>query len=207
MEKPIEKVSLVGMGFVGLTTAAFFASGGISVTGIDIDAEKIRKMKEGFLPFYEEDLEPLLKSMTQKGMLKLVTDYEPTIAESDMTMIAVGTPCDDDGHIDLKFIRSAAQSIGRALKQKDDWHLVHVTWNASSHTYSIYVNGSLENESTDTNVDTGSGTITALNIGRRAVSPAARYHVGELDEIRIINTTKSTGWITTEYNNTHMTFA
>ncbi|MFQ5820651.1 MAG: UDP-glucose dehydrogenase family protein [Candidatus Heimdallarchaeota archaeon] len=126
MTKAIKQVSLVGLGFVGLTTAAFFASRGISVTGIDIDAEKIQKIRKASLPFYEENLEPLLKKTIQTGFLRLTTAYDPAIAETDMTMIAVGTPSDAQGQIDLKYIKTAAHSIGQVLKQKEGWHLVIV---------------------------------------------------------------------------------
>ncbi|MFQ6123238.1 MAG: UDP-glucose dehydrogenase family protein [Candidatus Heimdallarchaeota archaeon] len=126
MTKAIEQVSLVGMGFVGLTTAVFFASRGIPVTGIDIDAEKIQMMRKATLPFYEENLEPLIKNTIQKGLLKLTTAYEPAITETDMTMIAVGTPSNALGQIDLSYIKAAAHSIGQALRRKEEWHLVVV---------------------------------------------------------------------------------
>ncbi len=126
MTKAIEKVSLVGMGFVGLTTAAFFASRGIPVTGIDIDTEKIQMMRKSILPFYEENLEALLKKTIQRGLLRLTTAYEPAITETDMTMIAVGTPSNAHGQNDLKYIKAAAHSIGQVLRRKEGWHLVVV---------------------------------------------------------------------------------
>lgn len=126
MTETIKKVSLVGMGFVGLTTAAFFASRGITVLGIDIDTEKIQKIRNATLPFYEENLEPLLKTTLQRGLLRLTTAYEPSITETDMSMIAVGTPSDAQGQIDLRYVEAAAHSIGLALKRKEGWHLVIV---------------------------------------------------------------------------------
>jgi hypothetical protein len=85
----------------------------------------------------------------------------------------------------------------------DSWHLIHVTWNASSHTFVLYTDGSLENQTIDTNVDTGNGTTNALHIGSRTDFQSERFHVGELDEIRISNLVKSPEWISTEYNNQH----
>ena len=126
MAESIKRVSFVGMGFVGLTTSAFFSSRGIPVTGIDTDVDKIQKIKTGIIPFYEADLEPLIKRTTQNNLLKLVSDYEPAVIDSDMTMIAVGTPSNEQGQINLKYIKAAAQSIGQALKQKEEWHLVVV---------------------------------------------------------------------------------
>ena len=126
MTEVIEKVSLVGMGFVGLTTATFFASRGIPVIGIDIDADKIQTIRTGVLPFYEENLEPLMKTTLQREFLQLTSDYEPAITKTDMTMIAVGTPGNTQGQIDLTFVKSAAQSIGQALRRNEGWHLVVV---------------------------------------------------------------------------------
>jgi hypothetical protein len=86
------------------------------------------------------------------------------------------------------------------ISPKDEWHLVHLTWNASSHTMSLYLNGSLVQQTTNTNVDSDA-VANALNIGRRFDGDVQRYHVGEIDEIRISNPVKTAEWISTEYNN------
>ncbi|HWR26850.1 MAG TPA: DUF2341 domain-containing protein, partial [Candidatus Thermoplasmatota archaeon] len=83
---------------------------------------------------------------------------------------------------------------------EDTWHLVHVTWNALTHNFRIYVNGSLVNQSTNAAV-TGAGTTLPLYIGARGDLDTQRYHIGSIDEARIISQTKTAGWITTEYNN------
>ena len=83
----------------------------------------------------------------------------------------------------------------------NQWHLVHVTWDAAAHTLSIYVDGLLEHAITNTNVDTGNGTTNALHLGSRTDFNAQRFHKGDLDEVRISNPVKNSSWIATEYNN------
>ena len=84
---------------------------------------------------------------------------------------------------------------------KDEWHLAHLTWDASSFTLSLYINGTLINQSMNSAVDDDPVSWNPLTIGRRSDGDSGRYHVGEIDEIRISNPVKSAGWITTEYNN------
>jgi hypothetical protein len=83
----------------------------------------------------------------------------------------------------------------------DQWHLVHITWDNASHTSSIYVDGTLENAMTDSNVDTGSGSANSLHIGSRTDYNTLRFHIGEIDEVRISNPVKNSSWIWTEYHN------
>lgn len=121
------KISVIGVGYVGLCTAVGFASKGYSVIACDIEAEKINKINKGAPPFFEPGLQEKLADSLQKGNLKGVVDeVDRAIQETDFTYVAVGTPSKADGSIDLKFIESAAQSIGKALKHKDGYHVVIV---------------------------------------------------------------------------------
>lgn len=117
----------MGMGFVGLTTAAFFSSRGIPVIGIEIDEIKNQKIREGWVePYFHEDGLKELLDQVPEGYLKVGSDYNSAIKNTDMTMIAVGTPSDEQGKISLRFVESAARSIGIALIEKPGWHLVVV---------------------------------------------------------------------------------
>ena len=118
------KISVIGAGYVGLCTAVGFASQGYNVITSDIDIEKVAKINQGLPPFHEPGLQEKLKDCIQKGTLKsLVNQTEKAISESDLTFVTVGTPSKPDGSIDLKYIESAAHDIGKALKQKNHYHV------------------------------------------------------------------------------------
>jgi UDPglucose 6-dehydrogenase len=101
------------------------ASKGYSVIACDIDAEKIGKINEGIPPFFEPELQEKLTEIVRKGNLKgLVNEIDKAVMETDFTYVAVGTPSNADGSIDLKYIENAATGIGKALKQKNSYHIV-----------------------------------------------------------------------------------
>jgi UDPglucose 6-dehydrogenase len=118
------KISVIGVGYVGLCTAVGLASKGYSVIACDIDSEKITKINKGIPPFYEPGLEEKLTEGIKQGNLKgVVNDTDKAVGETDFTYVAVGTPSKDDGSIDLKYIESAATNIGKALKTKKGYHV------------------------------------------------------------------------------------
>jgi UDPglucose 6-dehydrogenase len=121
------KISVIGVGYVGLCTAVGFASKGFSVTASDAIAEKAEKISHGIAPFHEPGLDELLNKSIQEGTLKaLPNQTKQAIFDSDLTFIAVGTPSLQDGSIDLKYIEAASREIGEALKQKNAYHVVIV---------------------------------------------------------------------------------
>ncbi len=107
-------ISIIGTGYVGLTTAVCFASINFDVICVDIDEEKIKKIKRGEIPFYEPQLGDLLKKAS--GKLEFTTDTNYAIQNSEVSFICVGTPSNPDGGIDLKYVESASFEIGKALK-------------------------------------------------------------------------------------------
>ena len=122
--KKLPKISVVGTGYVGLCTAVGFASKGYSVLACDVDEDKIEKINKGIPPFHEPGLQEKLSESITKGNLKAVVGQtERVIEESDLTFVAVGTPSRPDGSIDLQYIESAAVNIGKALKQKEAYHV------------------------------------------------------------------------------------
>jgi len=125
MNKP--KISIVGTGYVGLCTAVGFASKDYQVIAVDNDAQKIEKISKGIPPFHEPKLAELLKKGLKKGNIKcLLNQTQQAVLETDLTFIAVGTPSKPDGSIDLQYIKAAAQDIGKALKQKNSYHVTIV---------------------------------------------------------------------------------
>ncbi|HEC72294.1 MAG TPA: UDP-glucose/GDP-mannose dehydrogenase family protein, partial [Thermoplasmatales archaeon] len=117
-------ISIIGIGYVGLVTGVCFAELGNDVICVDVDQEKIEMINRGVSPIYEEGLEQLL--VENKGRIEGTRDYEYAIRNTDVTFICVGTPSRDDGGIDLKFVKEAAEEIGKQLRSKDRWHLVVV---------------------------------------------------------------------------------
>ncbi|MBN1644769.1 UDP-glucose/GDP-mannose dehydrogenase family protein [Candidatus Woesearchaeota archaeon] len=109
------KIAVIGMGYVGGTTAACFAELGHEVWGIDHDAKKIQLYKTGKAPFYEKGLDRLIKHNSSEGRLNFTTNISEGIKEAKVIIIAVGTPPKEDGSPDLSAMEKVAQEIGESL--------------------------------------------------------------------------------------------
>ena len=107
-------ISIIGGGYVGLVTGACFAHLGNIVTIIEVDEQKIDQINQGIPPIYEEGLEKILQENT--GIRLQAIDSYDSVSECDLSIICVGTPPNPDGSSDLQYIRSAAISIGKALR-------------------------------------------------------------------------------------------
>lgn len=110
------KITVVGCGYVGLVTAAGLAEAGHWVTGVDRDPVKINKLRRQEMPFYEKDLEPLLRRHLKSGRLTFTTSLGLGAAHSQIIFIAVGTPPLGDGSVDLSQIEAVAAEIGPQLQ-------------------------------------------------------------------------------------------
>lgn len=110
------KISVIGTGYVGLVSGTCFSQMGNSVTCVDIDENKIEKLKEGILPIYEPGLEEMVLENYKKGTLKFTTDVKSAVSNSLITFIAVGTPMGDDGSADLQYVLAVAKSIGEHMQ-------------------------------------------------------------------------------------------
>jgi len=104
-------ISVIGSGYVGLVTGACFAEFGVDVTCVDVDEEKIDRLRNGIMPIYEPGLEHLVAKNTQAGRLRFTTDAKQAIEQALVIFLAVGTPPLPDGSPDLSFVESAAASI------------------------------------------------------------------------------------------------
>ncbi len=118
------RVSLFGMGYVGLTTAACLADHGFPTICFDTDAAKLKSIQDGRSPFYERGLRELLEKTAGRGLLRCTSDPRQAVMESDLTFITVGTPSRSDGSIDLTQVEDACKSIGHALAKKSQRHSV-----------------------------------------------------------------------------------
>ncbi len=109
------KIGVVGTGYVGLVTGVCFSDMGNSVICADIDANKIETLKNGRSPIYEPGLSDLLVRNIRENRIQFTTDNRLMIESSDVIFIAVGTPSDDDGAVDLKYVDAVARDIGRYM--------------------------------------------------------------------------------------------
>jgi UDPglucose 6-dehydrogenase len=109
------KIAVVGTGYVGLVTGTCFAETGINVVCVDVDSEKIRRLREGSVTIYEPGLEPMIKRNVEKGRLQYTTDIKESLEGSEAIFIAVGTPQGEDGSADLNHVLKAARDIGSSL--------------------------------------------------------------------------------------------
>ena len=117
------RIAVVGTGYVGLVTGTCFSEMGVHVTCIDVDEQKIDNLKHGIIPIYEPGLETLVHKNTKSGRLHFTTRLEDVINDMDIVFSAVGTPPDEDGSADLKYVLEVARTIGRHLNK----HIVVVT--------------------------------------------------------------------------------
>jgi UDPglucose 6-dehydrogenase len=109
------KITVVGAGYVGLVGAACLAEVGNHVLGLDVNAEKIRILKEGGIPIHEPGLLDIVRRNVENGRLSFTTNIEEAVHFGDVQFIAVGTPPDEDGSADLQYVTEAARNIGRFM--------------------------------------------------------------------------------------------
>lgn len=110
-------ITVIGTGFVGVVTASVLSSFGNTVIGLDVDEKKIEKLRNSQVPFFEPGLEELLKEEQAKGSLTFTTNYQESISQSDVIMLAVGTPSTPEGGADLKYLLAATQSLAPHIKE------------------------------------------------------------------------------------------
>ncbi|QGW64826.1 nucleotide sugar dehydrogenase [Lysobacter soli] len=111
------RVTIFGTGYVGLVTGTCLADVGHDVVCVDIDQAKVEGLNRGVIPIYEPGLEPMVKANHAAGRLTFTTDAAAAIAHGDVIFIAVGTPPDEDGSADLKYVLAVARTIGKHLER------------------------------------------------------------------------------------------
>ena len=109
------KIAIVGTGYVGLVTGTCFSEMGMNVHCIDIDSAKIENLKKGIIPIYEPGLDDMVVRNYQAGRLQFSTDLKDILNDVDIVFCAVGTPSDQDGSADLKYVLEVAKTIGKHL--------------------------------------------------------------------------------------------
>ena len=116
-------IAIVGTGYVGLVSGTCFAEMGVDVTCIDVNAAKIEQLNQGIIPIYEPGLEGLVHKNVKAGRLHFGTDLASVLDNVEVVFSAVGTPPDEDGSADLKYVLEVARTVGRNMNK----YLVVVT--------------------------------------------------------------------------------
>ena len=116
-------IAIVGTGYVGLVSGTCFAETGAHVTCVDVDADKIERLKQGVIPIYEPGLDEMVVKNVKAGRLNFTTDLASVLNDQEIVFSAVGTPPDEDGSADLKYVLQVARTIGQNLNK----YLVVVT--------------------------------------------------------------------------------
>ncbi|BEG98586.1 UDP-glucose dehydrogenase family protein [Bacteroides sedimenti] len=111
------KIAIVGTGYVGLVTGTCFAEIGVDVTCVDVDQKKIENLKNGIIPIYEPGLEEMVVRNVKENRLSFTTSLESCLDDVEVIFSAVGTPPDEDGSADLRYVLEVARTIGKNMNK------------------------------------------------------------------------------------------
>lgn len=144
------KIAVVGSGYVGLVSGACFAENGTEVTCVDVNVEKIENLKKGIIPIYEPGLEEMVNRNHKAGRLSFTTDLVELLKEDiEVIFCAVGTPQDEDGSADLKYVTKVARTVGKNI----DKYILFVTKSTVPVGTSKIVRSTIEEELRKRNLD------------------------------------------------------
>src|ERR1700688_4062971 len=117
-------VSVFGLGYVGCVSAAYFASEGHRVIGVDVSQAKVDQINAGRSTIVEEGIADMVADVVKAGRLSATTDVREAVLGSNISLVCVGTPSRPNGSIDLAYVVRVSQQIGAALRDKGRWHTV-----------------------------------------------------------------------------------
>ena len=119
-------IAVIGTGYVGLPTGTAFASKGHNVTCVDVDEDKVEKINNAECPIHEEGLPELLEETVENDKLKATTDTVNAVKNADIVFLAVGTPMDEEGNINLDYIKQAARDVAKGMKEREGYQTIVV---------------------------------------------------------------------------------
>ena len=122
------KISIFGLGYVGCVSLGCLAKNGHSVIGVDTNQAKVNQINSGKATIIEKDVDTIIAEQRLSGRIIATDDIQLAVKGSDISIIAVGTPSTDKGHLNLQFIFKVAESIGEALKLKDTFHIIAINF-------------------------------------------------------------------------------
>ena len=118
------RISVFGMGYVGVVAAGCMAADGHDVIGVDPNADKVALINRGQTPIIERDIGEIVAEAVKTGKLRATHDVAEAVAATEISLICVGTPSQMNGSLDLRYVRRVCEEIGAALKAKDSFHVV-----------------------------------------------------------------------------------
>lgn len=119
-------ISIFGLGYVGCVSLGCLAKNGHKVIGVDVNQNKIDLINRGLPTIIENDIDHIIKEQHIKGNISATIDSKKAVLSSEVSVIAVGTPSTLNGHLDFKYILNVAENIGKALKEKDAFHIIAI---------------------------------------------------------------------------------
>lgn len=120
------KISIFGLGYVGCVSLGCLAKNGHTVIGVDTSEIKIGQINNGLPTIIEKDIDIMIQEQHEAGRISATSDYVSAIRQTELSIIAVGTPSSHTGHLDLSFIYKVAENFGEALKNKEDFHVIAI---------------------------------------------------------------------------------
>jgi len=120
------KISIFGLGYVGCVSLGCLAQNGHHVIGVDVNQNKINLINSGKATIIEKGIDEIIRQSFDKGQISATKDFMDAVINSEISIIAVGTPATHNGHLNLSYIYKVAQEIGQGLAQKKDFHIVAV---------------------------------------------------------------------------------
>ena len=120
------KVSIFGLGYVGCVSLGCLAKNGFEVIGVDVNEEKVKLINNGSATIVEKDIDNIIKNALENGLVSATTSPKEAVLDSDISIVCVGTPSTEKGHLNLDYIFKVAENIGAAIRQKDNYHVVAI---------------------------------------------------------------------------------
>jgi GDP-mannose 6-dehydrogenase len=119
-------ISIFGLGYVGCVSLGCLAKNGHKVIGVDVSSTKVNQINSGMPTIIEKDIDVIIKEQFDTGRISATTDFKQAILETEVSIIAVGTPSTAHGHLNLDYIYKLAEDFGKVLSEKDNFHVIAI---------------------------------------------------------------------------------
>lgn len=119
-------ISIFGLGYVGCVSLGCLAQNGHTVVGVDVSPTKVGQINSGLPTIIEKDVDTIIKEQHEAGRISATTDYKKAIMDTEISIIAVGTPSTSQGHLNLSYILKVAENFGEVLKEKEGFHVISI---------------------------------------------------------------------------------
>ncbi|QRQ99463.1 nucleotide sugar dehydrogenase [Dyadobacter sandarakinus] len=117
-------ISIFGLGYVGCVSLGCLAKNGHTVVGVDVSQDKVNQINNGQATIVEKDIDQIIADQHEAGRISATTDFKAAVVQTELSIVAVGTPSSSKGHLNLDYIFNVARNIGEVLKEKDAFHVV-----------------------------------------------------------------------------------